>query len=175
MHPEGMTAEQLAFALYGERGKAVTVRAQVHRLRSHLSDRVIETQPYRLRGAIDADWLGVQRRLGEGAPRSALAAYPGALLAASDAPAIREARGLLEESLRRSVLTTGDPELLAVWLSHPAGAEDLAAARALVATLPAGDPRRAAATARAGMLARRMATGGDDRSADATRLQPGHA
>lgn len=154
MHPEGMTAEQLALGLYGERGKAVTVRAQVHRLRAHLGEGVIETQPYRLRGAIDADWLEVRRLVGEGAPRSALAAYPGALLAASDAPAIREARGLLEESLRRSVLTTGDPELLAVWLAHPSGADDLAAARALVATLPAGDPRRAAATARVGMLAR---------------------
>ena len=36
MHPEGMTAEQLALALYGERGKAVTIRAQVHRVRVYL-------------------------------------------------------------------------------------------------------------------------------------------
>ena len=31
MHPEGMTTEQLALALYGERGKAATIRAQVPR------------------------------------------------------------------------------------------------------------------------------------------------
>lgn len=155
MRPEGLTAEQLALELYGERGKAVTVRAQVHRLRAHLGERAIATQPYRLTAALDADWLDVQRLISQGQPAAALAAYPGPLLPASDAPAIREARGLLEESLRRSVLTTADAELLSRWLAHPSGADDLPAARALVAALPAGDPRRAAATARAALLARR--------------------
>jgi hypothetical protein len=158
MHPEGLTAEQLALALYGERGKAVTVRAQVHRLRAHLGGRVLETQPYRLSAVLDADWLTVQRLVSEGRVGEALEAYRGPLLPASDAPAIREARVLLDESLRRCVLTSCDPELLRRWLAHQSGADDLAAARALVAVLPAGDPRRAAATATAALLAQRMAT-----------------
>jgi hypothetical protein len=54
-------------------------------------------------------------------------------------------------------LTTADGELLGRWLAHPCGADDLPAARALVAALPVGDPRRAAATATAALLARRMA------------------
>jgi hypothetical protein len=63
---------------------------------------------------------------------------------------------LLEESLRRSVLTTADPELLSLWLEHASGSDDLAAARTLVAVLPAGDPRRAAATATVGAIGRRL-------------------
>ncbi len=48
MHPEGMTTEQLALALYGERGKAVTIRGQVHRVRIYLGARSVEPHPYRL-------------------------------------------------------------------------------------------------------------------------------
>lgn len=156
MHPEGLTGEQLALALYGERGKTVTIRAQVHRVRAHLGERALQTQPYRLLTPVDGDWLDVQRLVSAGRPREALRAYRGSLLPASDAPEIVDARGLLEESLRRSVLTTADPDLLSRWLAHPAGADDLAAARTLVAVLPGGDPRRAAATATAAAIARRL-------------------
>jgi hypothetical protein len=45
MRPEGMTTEQLALALYGERGKAVTIRAQVHRVRMYLGARSVDTHP----------------------------------------------------------------------------------------------------------------------------------
>lgn len=156
MHPEGMTAEQLALSLYGERGKAVTIRAQVHRVRACLGARAVETHPYRVTVPIEADWLQVTRLVSAGQPREALRAYRGPLLPASDAPEIVEARALLEESLRRSILTTADPELLSRWLAHPSGADDLSAARALVAALPCGDPRRAAATATAAAIARRL-------------------
>jgi hypothetical protein len=156
MHPEGMTSEQLALALYGERGKAVTIRAQVHRVRVYLGARSVETYPYRLNVPVEADWAEVRRLVSAGRPRDALRAYRGPLLPASDAPEIVETRALLEESLRRSILTTADPDLLSAWLAHPSGADDLAAARALVAVLPCGDPRRAAATATAAAIARRL-------------------
>jgi len=156
MHPAGMTAEQLALALYGERGKTVTIRSQVHRVRTCLGGYAVSTQPYRLNAVIDGDWLEVRRLVSEGRPGEALRLYSGPLLPASDAPVIVETRGLLEESLRRSILTTADPELLSRWLAHPAGADDLPAARTLIAVLPTGDPRRAAATATATAIARRM-------------------
>jgi hypothetical protein len=156
MHPEGLTAEQIALALYGEHGKAGTVRAQVHRVRTCVAGSALSTSPYRLTEPIDADWLEVRRLVSAGRPRDALGVYPGPLLPASDAPEIVETRALLEESLRRSILTTGDPELLSRWLDHPASADDLPAARALVAVLPCGDPRRAAATATAAAIARRL-------------------
>jgi GAF domain len=160
MHPEGMTTEQLALALYGERGKAVTVRAQVHRVRTCVGAWSLEPHPYRLNVSVEADWLEVGRLVAAGRPREALCAYRGPLLPASEAPEIVEARALLEESLRRSILTTADAELLSAWLAHPSGADDLAAARALVAVLPCGDPRRAAATANAAAIARRMSQPG---------------
>lgn len=160
MHPEGMTTEQLALALYGERGKAVTIRAQVHRVRMYLGARAVATHPYRLDLEVDADWLEVRRLVAEGRPREALRTYHGPLLPASDAPEIVEARRMLEESLRRSILTMADPEVLSQWLACPAGADDLAAARTLVAVLPCGDPRRAAATAMAAAVARRLSAPG---------------
>jgi len=157
IHPEGLTSEQLALALYGERGKAVTIRAQVHRVRTYLGADSVGTHPYRLNVRIEADWLEASRLVAAGQPREALRAYRAPLLPASEAPEIVEARALLEESLRRSILTTADPKLLSAWLAHPSGADDLAAARALVAVLPCGDPRRAAATATAAAIARRLA------------------
>jgi hypothetical protein len=60
----------------------------------------------------------------------------------------------------KRVLTTADAELLSGWLAHPSGTDDLAAARALVAVLPCGDPRRAAATATAASIARRLSRPG---------------
>jgi hypothetical protein len=156
MHREGLTAQQLALALYGERGKTVTIRAQVHRVRSRLGARALKTQPYRLSGAVDVDSLEVARLVAAGDLDEALGAYLGPLLPESDAPAIVEARGLLDESLRRSILTTADPDLLSRWLIHPSGADDLAAARTLVAVLPVGDPRRPAASANAAAVGQRM-------------------
>ncbi len=156
MRREGLSSEQLALALYGERGKTVTIRTQVHRVRARVGEQMLRTTPYRLAGSIEADWLEVGRLIAAGRPDAAIRAYRGALLPESEAPAIVEARNLLEESLPRSILTTADPELLSCWLAHPAGADDLAAARTLVAVLTAGDPRRAAATATAAAIARRM-------------------
>ena len=155
MHPEGMTAEQLALALHGERGKAVTIRVQVHRVRDYLGAHAVDTHPYRLTVPVQADWAEVSRLVSAGRPREALRAYRGPLLAASDAPDIVEARALLEESLRRSILTTGDPDLLSAWLVYPSGADDLVAARVLVSVLPSGGPQRAAATATSAAIVRR--------------------
>jgi hypothetical protein len=114
------------------------------------------SHPYRLNIPIDADWLEVRRLVAAGRPREALRAYRGPLLPDSEAPEIVGARAILDESLRRSILSSADPELLLRWLEHPSGADDLAAARTLVAVLPCGDPRRAAATATAAAIARRL-------------------
>jgi GAF domain len=156
MHPEGMTTEQLALSLYGERGNVGTIRAQVHRVRRWAGPGALGGHPYTLTVPVQADWLEVRRLVAMGRPRAALQRYRGPLLPGSDAPEIVEVRALLEESLRRAILTSAKPDLLSRWLAHPSGADDLAAARALVAVLPAGDPRRAAATASAAAIRRRL-------------------
>jgi hypothetical protein len=105
---------------------------------------------------------------GDGRPASRrVARLQWAVPATSDAPELVEARRLRGESLRCSMLTTADPEILIRWLSHPAGADDLAAARTLVALLPCGDTRSAAATATALALARRTS-----RATISDQLQP---
>ncbi|ORI27332.1 GAF domain-containing protein [Rhodococcus sp. 1168] len=46
VHREGRTAAQMAADLFGDGGRAITVRAEMSRLRKHLSG-VVMTQPYR--------------------------------------------------------------------------------------------------------------------------------
>ena len=75
MHPDGLTGEELALALYGECGKTVTIRAQVHRVRSKLGRAMVQTQPYRLAGRFEADWMQVQELVAAGRPEDALRAY----------------------------------------------------------------------------------------------------
>ncbi|MGB6275040.1 MAG: GAF domain-containing protein, partial [Rhodococcus sp. (in: high G+C Gram-positive bacteria)] len=47
IHRQGRTASQMAADLFGDDGRAITVRAEMSRLRKHLAG-IISTQPYRL-------------------------------------------------------------------------------------------------------------------------------
>lgn len=79
LSPEGCSAPQMAEALYGDRRRVVTVRAEISRLRRQFTGLVLG-QPYRFPAETT-----VQIR------------YPGdltELLAASTAPAVRAARGM---------------------------------------------------------------------------------
>ncbi|GAA0602819.1 GAF domain-containing protein [Kutzneria viridogrisea] len=143
LHPEGLTAEQLATGLYGERGNPVTVRAEVHRLRAQLPGGVLSTQPYRISAVLDADFLAVRAELAGGRVRAAAEGYRGPLLPGSEAPAVREEREHLWATVRRAALSRGDTA--AVWrLSTTAeGAGDPAIAEHLLRVLPSTDPRAA--------------------------------
>ncbi|MFI9051082.1 GAF domain-containing protein [Streptomyces sp. NPDC053427] len=76
-HPRGRSAAELAQDLFGDRGRTVTVRAELSRLRRHLAG-VLAHRPYRF-----ADGVEVELRL---PPR------PLELLPHSSAPAVRAAR-----------------------------------------------------------------------------------
>jgi hypothetical protein len=102
LHPEGTTAEQLATALYGQRGNPVSVRAELHRLRAQLDSDVLCTQPYRLGVRVRADFLDVRTALAEGRTADALNAYRGPLLPRSAAPGILDEREELAAMLRRA-------------------------------------------------------------------------
>jgi hypothetical protein len=69
LHPDGRTADELATALYGDAGKAVTARAEMHRLRTVLVAGVLRTLPYRLQARVDADFLDVRAMLADGRVR----------------------------------------------------------------------------------------------------------
>ncbi|MEU5261852.1 GAF domain-containing protein [Amycolatopsis sp. NPDC021455] len=152
LHPSGLSAERLALQLYGETGNPVTVRAEIHRLRSQLGASVVQTRPYRLAADVDADFLRARRDLRTGSPAAVLRAFRGPLLPESEAPAIREERETLTAQVRQVALNSADPAVLWSFWETDCGTDDLAVLDALLATLPAADPRRAAVTAHRGRL-----------------------
>jgi hypothetical protein len=145
LHPRGLTCEQSSFHLYGDEGNPVTVRAEIHRLRSQLGD-VVRAKPYRLDCEVDADFLTVRRLIGAGNVADAVRLYPGPLLPRSESAAIRHEREDLSAQLRRQLLHHGDVDDL--WAFAQTGEDDLEILGRLAAALPPGDPRRVAAQLR---------------------------
>jgi GAF domain len=148
LHPDGLTAEQLALLLYGEEGNPTTVRGEVLRLRGLIGSDVLRTRPYRLAAIVDTDFQAAHRAIRDRRPADALRACAGPLLPRSDAPAIRELRAELEVGLRGIVLESGDVDLLAEFAAHPLGRDDLEVHDRLLALLPPSDPRRGPIAAR---------------------------
>ncbi|RAS70590.1 GAF domain-containing protein [Lentzea atacamensis] len=144
LHPKGLTAEQLALLLYGERGNPTTVRAELHRLRAQLGG-VLLTRPYRLDAVVRGDFLDVRTALRSGDARRATRHYSGDLLPRSDAPVVREERADLAAAVRRGVLDTGDVDSL---LSFADSAEDAEVLERLHLMLPVTDPRHALVSSR---------------------------
>ena len=97
LHPRGMSGDELARALYGGRVSEVTVRAEVARLRRRLGP-LVASQPYRLDADVQADFLEVEWLARRGAVAAARDAYVGALLPASNVPAIAAMRARLEQA-----------------------------------------------------------------------------
>ena len=153
---DGLSAEQLALALYGEEGSPVSARAEVSRLRRVLGERLLP-RPYRLIADVRADVLDVLAHLAAGRLDEALSAYPGPLLPRSEAPRIVEARDELDEGLRRAVLEHGSPEQLRRWALTPTGRDDPLTHERLVAIGDPHDPRTTQALVRAERLRARYA------------------
>jgi hypothetical protein len=95
LNPSGLSEASLSTALYPSPGETVTVRAAVCRLRKLLGP-VITGQPYRLDARVDADFLR-QRRLADSDRQVAIARPRGALLPASQAPAVVLERTRIEQ------------------------------------------------------------------------------
>jgi hypothetical protein len=150
--PAGLTAEQLALALYGEDGNPVTARAEIHRLRTQLGERAMRTKPYRLRADVDADFRTARAALRRGDLRAALAAGQAPLLPRSEAPAIRAERDELVAALRQAVLDRGDVDALWEYSQQDPGRDDLAVFERLAVELPTQDPRQPVAEARRASL-----------------------
>jgi GAF domain len=139
LHPKGMTAEQLALALYGEPGNPVTARAEIHRLRAQLGPSAISTKPYRLGAEVDADFLNLRKPLRERKVREAAGLWRGPLLPRSNAPGVCAEREETLTQLRRLVIERGDFDTL--W-SFVQTTQDQEALEALSRGLPSADTRR---------------------------------
>ena len=147
----GMTAEELALALYGETGKPQTVRIELFRLRKLLGPG-IETEPYRLTLRLDADFVDVQQLLRAGRPRDAAQRYCAPLLPHSEAPGIVDMREQLDAWVRHAVMTSDDREALWAWLQNVAGHDDLPVWKRFLSNLSFDDPRRDLAATRVAQL-----------------------
>ncbi len=141
LRPEGMSAEELTLAVWGERAKPVNARAELSRLRRRLGSR-LEASPYRLRGEVRTDFDDLRALIERGRLAEALDRYRGPLLPRSEVPIVSEERQVLDEQLRSALRSRGNPALLERWLTHKAGADDVVACRELLSLLPEGDARR---------------------------------
>ena len=74
-HPEGVSGDQLAVAVYPDYVGSSTMRAEMTRMRALLGDWALESRPYRLRVPIECDWLAVRAKLAQGDVRSAMNLY----------------------------------------------------------------------------------------------------
>jgi hypothetical protein len=148
LHPNGLTAEQLALKLYGERGNPTTVRAELHRLRAQLGVGVLQTRPYRLCAEVQGDFLAVRAALRSGDVRSVASGYQAALLPKSEAPVVRDERDDLLAAVRRAVLTGDDVENLWAFAQTDSGHDDVEALERLVRLMPKTDTRRGLVSAK---------------------------
>ncbi|MET9262998.1 GAF domain-containing protein [Amycolatopsis sp. NPDC004079] len=144
LQPRGLSAEKLALQLYGEAGNPVTVRAEIHRLRTQLGTGVLQTRPYRLAATVDADFLRTKAALRTGDAAAAIRSFQGPLLAESESPAILEERESISAQVRQLALNSGDADTLWSFWETSCGADDLAILDALSAVLSPSDPRLAA-------------------------------
>ncbi|WP_306738610.1 GAF domain-containing protein [Arthrobacter sp. SX1312] len=151
LHPEGLTADQLATMAYPEEASGTTVRAEILRLRKVLAQygdaTVPQSRPYRLPGQLVVDAVQVLSYLHRGAHRMALGIYRGPVLPRSQAPAIVRLRNEVSVLLRDAVLNDGAPETVLQYLALAEAEYDAEAWQLALRVLPPRSPRRAAVVA----------------------------
>jgi hypothetical protein len=150
-HPDGMTTEQLALALYGERGRPASVRTELFRLRKTIPN-ALDSERNRVKLHMEADFLVVQRLLRSGQAREAAQRYSAPLLPRSEAPGVVDVRHELDAWVRSAVMTCGDREAVWAWTDSASGADDMPAWKRFLADLDPSDPRRAYAVSRLARL-----------------------
>ena len=172
-HGTGLTGAELETALYPEEGavvgrrraakaaagrrpkptdgaaRAISLRAEVHRLRRTLQDAgapvELLSRPYRLAGDVHADLLCARDALRDGDLDRALHAAAGPVLPRSESPGIAAIRAELGEGLREAVAEDADAEQLWSYLARPEAREDVELWSVALKLLPADSPRRALA------------------------------
>ncbi|RIH85644.1 hypothetical protein Mlute_01536 [Meiothermus luteus] len=106
LHPNGLSAEGLALWVWGEGGKAETVRTEMQRLRRKIP---LLSRPYQLNCTVWADFIDVRERLLQGDLAGALALYGGPFLPGSEAPGAVELREELWSLIKTTLASQGTP------------------------------------------------------------------
>jgi hypothetical protein len=143
----GRTADELAAEVHPGDAAAVTVRAELSRLRRLVGAHLVGSRPYRLIAPVETDVDAVRRLVAGGSVAAALDRYPGAVLPRSSAPGVTAARERMSALLRSAVLRSRRPELLLRYSRLPEARDDAGVWQACAEWLPAGSPRHAEAAA----------------------------
>ncbi|WP_371873829.1 helix-turn-helix domain-containing protein [Williamsia phyllosphaerae] len=156
-HPHGMSTEQLAMALSDDGVDAVTVRAEISRLRRDLGAHVLQSRPYRLEIPVVSDVDRITERVRRGDVTGAISALGrGGLLAESRAPGVVEVFEELLSDIRSAVVAGADRVALRSWTASVHGRDDAAAWRLLATMLSPEDPDRSRAIGRGRLLDQRF-------------------
>lgn len=158
-NPEGMSADRLAVLLDEADLDAVTVRAEVSRLRRVLGADAVTSRPYRLAIPLRTDVGAVRSALDRGDTAGALGRYRGPLLPESNAPGIVELREELRTAMRAALLRSAEPDLMREWTLAADGRDDRDCWAAYRSLLDPASPRYAQASARIELLDRRFGQG----------------
>lgn len=145
-YPDGLTADELAQELYGDRGKPVTVRAEMYRIRRMFVG-LIGASPYRFLASVKTDADVVYRLLAGGCVLEAVLRYTGSLLPHSDSLGVAIRRAELHQAVRNSALQAGG-EALVAWCGKSVCELDAESIERLIETLDRSDPMRPVLQAR---------------------------
>jgi hypothetical protein len=135
--PKGLSLQEVALRVYGDRAVLGTVKALISRLRGTIP---VESRPYRLAVRYRADFLELLEHLKHGRVRHALNLYKGPLLPESESPAVVEMREHIDEALRQAVLESGDAEAM-IELANRTGSGDLELLETALEYVPHNDPQ----------------------------------
>jgi hypothetical protein len=122
--PAGYTADQLAIALHERDVPAVTVRAELSRLRSLVPSLSLQGRPYRVTGLV-TDVADVRGHLAAGDVAAAVPAYPGPIFPSSASPEVQAERDLLHREIRSAVVSSADAATVLQFANSPSGRDDL--------------------------------------------------
>ncbi|MEP6563034.1 MAG: transcriptional regulator [Nakamurella sp.] len=123
-HTEGYTADQLAIALHERDVPAVTVRAELSRLRALLPGLGLTGRPYRITAPLRTDVATVRACLAATDVAGAVARYPGQILPSSDSPEVQAEREHLHREIRSAVLSSPDGAAVLKFANSPCSRED---------------------------------------------------
>jgi hypothetical protein len=137
-YPGGISGDRLATLLRDHDLAAVTLRAELSRLRSILAPITLHSRPYRLSSPLPTDVNEVRALLTRGQVHAAVERYVGPLLPASEAPGVVELRDSLHTRMRAAVLAERDPELLLRFADTEHGRADWGLWHDAARTLPEG-------------------------------------
>jgi len=103
---------------------AVTVRAELSRLRSLLPGLALSGRPYRITSTVRTDVAALRARLTTGDVAGAVSAYSGPILPSSESPEVQAERDLLHREIRSAVMRSKDAGTVLEFANGPCSRDD---------------------------------------------------